>query len=277
VQLWPAIDIAHGRCVRLLRGDFGAETVYGDPEEVAESYLASGAKRLHLVDLDAARTGEPVNRDLIVRIARRSAVSVQVGGGIRSSEDATALLANGVRRVVLGTAVLEQPDLIERLSTAWPGRIVAGLDHRRLTARAAPSAGDPVQGAAGTGDAVAPDTGRREVAVRGWTEGSGTTLQEALRSLSRLELAAVVVTDISRDGTLGGPDLEGLALALAATELPIVASGGVGRADDLADLARLSSGGRRLAGVIVGTALLSGAFSLPDGEAVLARAADSAD
>jgi phosphoribosylformimino-5-aminoimidazole carboxamide ribotide isomerase len=254
VRLWPALDIRGGRCVRLVHGDFAAETVYGDPEEVAASYLQAGARYLHIVDLDAARTGEPVNRDVIVRIARRSGVSVQVGGGIRSVAAANELLANGVRRVVLGTAALEQPELLASLSAAWPGRIVAGIDHRR----------------AFSGWQV-----RREVAIRGWLQASATTLEELLVSLAQLDLAAVVVTDISRDGTREGPDVEGLAAALAHTSHPVIASGGVGTAADLTVLAGVTAAGRHLAGVVVGTALLEGSVTIAEADAALAAGASA--
>ncbi|MDA8266513.1 MAG: 1-(5-phosphoribosyl)-5-[(5-phosphoribosylamino)methylideneamino] imidazole-4-carboxamide isomerase [Actinomycetota bacterium] len=240
MDLWPAIDILGGRCVRLVQGDFGRETRYGDPLEVAEWYLSNGAERLHLVDLDAARTGLRANREVIGAIVRSCAVPVQVGGGVRDEEAAESLFSLGVARAVLGTAAVDTPEVADRLSIRWPNRIVAGLDYRRNA------------------------DGVPEVAVRGWTLPSGRALREVLDRLSDLPLAGVVVTDIERDGTLEGPDVPGLLRVLSATRHPVVASGGVGSADDLKALRATEVGGKQLAGVIVGRALLSGALALAD-------------
>lgn len=236
----PAIDLRGGRCVRLLQGDFGRETVYGDPLQQALAYEAEGAELLHVVDLDAARGGTATNRDVVERIVAACAIPVQLGGGIRDEAAAEAALRAGVARIVIGTAGVEDPALVRRLATAYPGRIVAGLDHRR--------------GA----------DGRRVVAVRGWVEASGIDLDDALAALEGAPLGGVVVTDIGRDGTLEGPDLDGYATALAETAAPVVASGGIGSLDDLRRLAALEVSGRRLAGVVVGRALLAGAFGLPE-------------
>jgi phosphoribosylformimino-5-aminoimidazole carboxamide ribotide isomerase len=240
MQLWPAIDIRDGRCVRLLQGDFERETNYGDPLTVAADYVQAGAERLHVVDLDAARTGLPVNRDFIGEIAGRVPVPVQVGGGIRDEASADALFSLGVSRVVLGTAAVTEPSLLGRLARRWPRRVVAGLDYRRAV------------------DGVA------ELAVHGWTQGSGRTLTEVLAEFDDVELAAVVLTDISRDGTGDGPDLDGLTSVLAGVRIPVVASGGVATASDLERLAALEVDGMRLEGAIVGRALLSGTLSLAD-------------
>jgi phosphoribosylformimino-5-aminoimidazole carboxamide ribotide isomerase len=241
MELWPAIDVRAGRCVRLVRGDFGTETIYGDPLEVAAEYSARGAARLHVVDLDAARDGVPVHGDLILTIARETGTVVQAGGGIRDERSAAALLEAGVSRVVVGTAAIEDPPLLERLSRRWPGRIGVGLDYRR--------------GVAG---------GEPAVALHGWTETSGMSLVEAARTLVGLDLAAVVATDISRDGTAAGPDLAGLAMLLTVTGHEVVASGGVGTGGDLRRLRALVAGGRALAGVVVGRALLSGGLELEE-------------
>lgn len=249
LALLPAIDLSAGRCVRLVRGDFSAETVYGDPVEVALGYVAAGASALHVVDLDAARTGEPANRAMALAVARAAGVPVQLGGGIRDEAAAEDVLAAGIDRVVIGTAGIEDPNLVARLAKRHPGRVVLGLDHRRA----------PVARRSG-----------REVALRGWREGSGIDLLDALDAVADVPLAAVLVTDIGTDGTLGGPDLEGYALALSGSEQPLLASGGVGSAADVAALAGLQAAGRRLAGVVVGKALLSGAMRLE--EAVLACA-----
>ncbi|HUZ21754.1 MAG TPA: 1-(5-phosphoribosyl)-5-[(5-phosphoribosylamino)methylideneamino] imidazole-4-carboxamide isomerase [Acidimicrobiales bacterium] len=249
----PALDLRGGRCVRLLRGDFAAETVYGDPVEQAEAYRDAGATSLHVVDLDAARTGEPVNRDVVLRIVDALPIPVQLGGGIRDAASAAEALEAGVSRVVLGTVAVEEPEVARRLAERYPGRVVLGLDHRRA----------PV----GRGSRRQ----RREVALRGWKEGSGIELTAALAQLEDAPLGAVIVTDIDRDGTLEGPDLPGYELVLGSSSLPIVASGGIGGADDLRALAALEIEGRRLAGAIVGRALLSGVLSLEEAMAACAR------
>jgi len=229
MDLYPAVDLLDGRCVRLVRGDFERRTDYGDPLAAAVELARAGAPWLHVVDLDAARTGRPVNRPLITEIAAAVAVPVQAGGGVRDESSAAALLDAGVARVVLGTVAVEDPDLVERLATRYPGRIAAGVDHRR-----------------------------GEVSVRGWTAGSGVGLLDVLGRLEGAGVAALVVTDIGRDGTLEGPDLDGLAAGLGAASPDLIASGGVGSAADIASLARLEAGGRRLAGVIVGRAIHDG-------------------
>jgi phosphoribosylformimino-5-aminoimidazole carboxamide ribotide isomerase len=244
MDLWPAIDIRDGRAVRLLQGDFDQETSYGDPEAVALSYLSMGAKRLHLVDLDAARTGERRNSEAIAAIAKRAkGVEIQLGGGLRDADSIEAAFALGVGRVVMGTAAAEQPDLVRELARRWPGRVVAGLDYRTTMAEGE-------------------TTPRRELAVRGWTGGSGRQLGDVLYELAGAALAGVVATDISRDGTGAGPDIDGLGAILATTALPLVASGGVASVEDLDRLAKLGAHGRHLEGVIVGKALLSGRLTI---------------
>lgn len=239
----PAIDLRAGRSVRLLRGAFRDETVYGDPVEQALAYDAAGAQRLHVVDLDAARSGRGENDLTVGRIAAAVRLPIEVGGGVRSAERAGRLLEMGVDRVVVGTVAIEAPDVLGELCAEFPGRVVVGLDHRRVRR---------------DGSAV------REVALRGWEVGSGVDLEDALRGLEHTPVAAVIVTDIARDGTLEGPDLDGLRLALATSPHPVIASGGVGGVGDLEALAGLEEAGRRLAGVIIGKALLSGTLSLEE-------------
>ena len=239
-DLYPAIDLREGRCVRLYQGDYGRETVYGDdPVAQARAFAAGGARWIHVVDLDAARTGEPVNRAAIAAIAAAVDVPVQSGGGVRDDAAADALLSSGVRRVVVGTAALDDPDWVRRLAARHPGRVAVGLDARG-----------------------------RDVAVRGWVEGSGRDLLEVARAFDDAGVAALIVTEIGRDGTLEGPALDQLSDVLAATRLDVVASGGVGSLDDLRALAGLRSAGRRLAGAIVGRALYEGAFPLSDAVSV---------
>jgi phosphoribosylformimino-5-aminoimidazole carboxamide ribotide isomerase len=244
MDLYPAVDLLDGRCVRLVQGDFERRTVYGDPVETAIDLAGSGAPWLHVVDLDAARTGHPVNRRIITDIAAAVEVPVQAGGGVRDDSGAAALLDGGVARVVLGTAAVEDADLVERLAARYPGRVAAGIDHRR-----------------------------GEVSLRGWTQASGAGLLEVLGRLEDLGAAAVIVTDISRDGTLAGPDLAGLSAALAVSTVDLIASGGVGSVEDLARLARLDADGRRLAGVIVGRAIHDGRLDLKEALAACAPSA----
>jgi phosphoribosylformimino-5-aminoimidazole carboxamide ribotide isomerase len=244
VELYPAIDVRDGRCVRLYQGDYNRETVYGDdPVAQARAFAADGAPWIHVVDLDAARTGDPRNRSVVAAVAAAVDVPVQAGGGVRDDGAADALLTGGVRRVVVGTAALDDPDWVRRLAARYPGRVAIGLDARG-----------------------------RDVAVRGWVEGSGHDLVEVARRFDDAGVAALVVTEIGRDGTLAGPALDQLADVLAATRLDVVASGGVGTLDDLRVLAGLDVGGRRLSGAIVGRALYEGAFALADALKVAADA-----
>ena len=230
--LFPAIDILGGRCVRLLQGDYEQETAYGnDPVAQAEAFQDAGATWVHVVDLDAARTGDPVNRQVVAEVAATLDVPVQAGGGVRTLNDARTLFDAGVSRVVMGTAAIENPNLVDEV--AGLGRVAVGLDIRG-----------------------------EEVAVRGWTKGSGLLLNDALERFSIRSTDAFVITQIERDGTLQGPDLAGLAAALAATEVDVVASGGVGRPSDLNDLADLVVAGRRLAGIVLGRALYEGTVDL---------------
>jgi phosphoribosylformimino-5-aminoimidazole carboxamide ribotide isomerase len=232
MDLYPAIDLLDGRAVRLYQGDYARETVYNnDPVAQAREFAAAGARWIHVVDLDAARSGTPRNRDVIAAICEAVDVPIQTGGGVRSDEAADALFDAGVARVVLGTAALEDPDLVRRLASRHA--VAVGLDARG-----------------------------REVAVRGWEEGSGRDLLDVARGFADAGVEALIVTEIGRDGTLEGPDIEGLGEVLESTELPVIASGGVGTLDDLVALEALRSVGRRLSGVIVGRALYEGAFTL---------------
>lgn len=234
MQLFPAIDLLDGRAVRLYQGDYDRETVYSDdPVAQAQAFAAAGAQWIHVVDLDAARTGTPRNRDVIASIAAAVDVPIQTGGGVRDESAAAALFDAGVARVVLGTAALEDPELVRTLASRHP--VAVGLDARG-----------------------------REVAVRGWEQGSGRDILDVARGFADAGVEALIVTEIGRDGTLEGPDIDGLGEVLEATELPVIASGGVGSLDDLRALAALRSVGRRLTGAIVGRALYEGSFTLVD-------------
>jgi phosphoribosylformimino-5-aminoimidazole carboxamide ribotide isomerase len=232
MELYPAIDLVEGRCVRLYRGDYDRETVYGDdPVAQARAFAEAGAPWIHVVDLDAARTGSPDNRPVVAAIAAGVDVPVQTGGGVRDLDSARALHDLGVARIVMGTAALADPDLVAEIASAQA--VAVGLDVRG-----------------------------REVAVRGWTEGSGHDVLDVARWFEDAGVSALVVTQISQDGTLDGPDLAGLELVLADSTLPVIASGGVGTLDDLRDLAALRGGDRHLDGAIVGRALYERKFTL---------------
>ncbi|MFQ5514183.1 MAG: 1-(5-phosphoribosyl)-5-[(5-phosphoribosylamino)methylideneamino]imidazole-4-carboxamide isomerase [Myxococcota bacterium] len=231
LELIPALDLRGGQLVRLVQGDYGRETVYdADPPRVAARFVAAGATRLHVVDLDGARAGRPCHEAVLreILVAARD-VPVQIGGGLRSMESIETLLGLGAERVILGTVAIEQPDLLRAAAARFPGRIVLGLDAR---------------------------DGR--VAIRGWRESSGRRVEELIDELSELPLAAVLHTDIARDGTLDGPDVEGTARLARRTTIPVIASGGVASLDDLLSLARE----RVIAGAIVGRALYTGDLDL---------------
>ena len=234
--LYPAIDLLGGKVVRLRQGEYDDSTVYGDdPVAVAESFVAQGATWVHMVDLDAARSAEPVNRSIIASVA--SALSgrahVQVGGGVRTKDDAQALADVGVTRVVMGSAAVAHPPLVELVSQSVA--VAVGLDHRNGIA-----------------------------ATHGWTETSGLTVAELLPQFPTA--SAFVITDISRDGMLTGPDVEGLAESASSTHVPVIASGGVGALAHIQQLSRVAG----LNGVIVGKALYEEKFSVADAVAVLA-------
>jgi len=251
MDLYPAIDIRNGEAVRLTQGDFDRQHDYGDPLVLAAGFVAGGAPWLHVVDLDAARTGEPVNRATVLAIARSAGVPVETGGGVRSLADVTELLDGGLARVILGTAALDDPALVRAATAAHPGRVALGLDYR-----------------------TTPD-GRAEVAIRGWEQGSGRTVGELLEEVAGAGLAAVVVTSIERDGMLTGPDLDGLRAVLGSTEVPVIASGGVGSVSDIEALSGLAvpvdGQRRRLAGAITGKALVDGRMTVAEGVAACAR------
>jgi phosphoribosylformimino-5-aminoimidazole carboxamide ribotide isomerase len=256
MELYPAIDLRDGGAVRLTQGDFDREQRYGDPLALAARFIKGGAPWIHVVDLNAARTGVPHERETLARIvelagagARAGAgIKVQTGGGIRTEGDVEEVLALGVARVVLGTAALEDPAFATRCARRWPGQVAVGLDY------------------------VVGPHGEIEARSHGWAQGSGRSLSELLEMWAGEPIGAVVATAIARDGMLGGSDIEGLrhlATLAAAWSLPVIASGGVGSLDDLRDLGALTvhdpdRGERKLAGVIVGKALVEGRFSVEE-------------
>ena len=232
-ELIPAIDLLEGRCVRLSQGRYDLVTVYGDdPAEMAGRFVAHPIPRLHVVDLDGARCGKPVNVDAIRRIAESAAgVPVQLGGGLRTLAAVEEALAIGVDRVVLGTAALRDPELVRGSARRFPGRIVVGIDAKE---------------------------GR--VAVAGWLEQSVTTATDLARRFEDAGVAAIVHTDIARDGTLSGPNLDASAELADCVEIPVIVSGGVRSQEDVRRAASLAGGG--IAGAIVGRALYTGDVDL---------------
>ena len=235
MNLFPAIDLLDGRVVRLRQGDYDDTTFYGDdPVQTALGFVAQGAAWVHMVDLDAARSGTGTNRAVIAAVAAalEGNASLQVGGGVRTVDDARELAGAGVTRVVMGSAAVANPGLVDDVAAVVP--VAVGLDHR-------------------DGD----------VATHGWTKASGENLDSMLGRFPAA--SAFVITDISRDGMLAGPDIDGLARSAASTSVPVVASGGVGSLGDLRALAAVPG----LAGVIVGKALYEGRFTVAEAVAVL--------
>ena len=227
MELYPAIDLRGGRCVRLYQGDFDRETVYGDdPRAQARRFAEAGAGWIHVVDLDASR-GQGSNRDVVTGIASAiGAVKVQTGGGVRDG----SLLADGVTRIVLGSLAVNDRDVAGRIVADHPGQVAIGLDHWD-----------------------------GEIRTRGWEERSGVQLLDAVAWPEFAGAAAFVVTNIAKDATLEGPDLDGLAQVVRTTTTPVVASGGVGDLDDLRALTQTG-----VEGVIVGKALYEGRFTIEE-------------
>jgi phosphoribosylformimino-5-aminoimidazole carboxamide ribotide isomerase len=236
IELYPAIDLRNGRCVRLRQGDYNDETVYGDdPVAMALSFVDAGATWIHVVDLDAARSGDPSNRPVVAQIARAldGRAQVQTGGGVRGADDARQLAAAGVARVVMGTAAVHDPALVPDVAAIIP--VAVGLDHRD-----------------------------GELAVHGWTEGSGIHVWDVLGAYP--SASAFVITEIGRDGMLTGPDLTGLRRAVETSAVPVIASGGVASLSDIAALATIDG----LAGIITGKAVYEGRLSVADAVQLLA-------
>jgi phosphoribosylformimino-5-aminoimidazole carboxamide ribotide isomerase len=237
IDLYPAIDLLAGRVVRLRQGDYADETVYGDdPVSVATGFAESGATWIHVVDLDAARSGDPVNRPVVAAIAAAltGLAQVQTGGGVRTADDAAQLHAAGVSRVVMGSAAVREPVLVKQVSQIVP--VAVGLDHRD-----------------------------GEIAIHGWTEGSGLQLHEAYELFPTAEV--FVITDIGRDGMLTGPDVDGLTESAQLAGAPVIASGGVSSLADISALASVEN----LGGIITGKAIYEGRFSVAEALVALTK------
>jgi phosphoribosylformimino-5-aminoimidazole carboxamide ribotide isomerase len=230
VQLYPAIDIRGGKCVRLRQGDFDQETVFGDdPVAVAHRWVEQGADRLHLVDLDGAKQGQPVNGEVIQEIAQSAGVPCQLGGGLRTETDLRQVFDWGIERAILSTRALLDPIWFRSACELFPNRIVLGLDARH-----------------------------GKVATHGWLELSERCAIELAREAAAWPIAGIVYTDISRDGTLEGPNFDAYREMLAAVRVPVFASGGITTLDNVRELALLG-----VAGCVIGRSLYEGRLDLP--------------
>ena len=242
MEIIPAIDLLDGACVRLHQGDYDQVTRFSeDPVAQALSWQSQGATRLHLVDLDGAKRGEPINDAAVRAITAALEIPVQLGGGVRSLERAEELIAFGLDRVILGTVAIEQPELVQELAQRHPGRIVVGIDA---------------------------NDGR--VATRGWIEQSDVLATDLAKQFSAAGIAAIITTDIATDGTLAGPNLEALRTMAQCSAVPVIASGGSGCMADLLSLLPLEPLG--VTGVIVGRALYDGRVDLAEAIAALGEA-----
>jgi phosphoribosylformimino-5-aminoimidazole carboxamide ribotide isomerase len=237
--LHPAIDLRGGRCVRLVEGDFARETVYGeDPAAMARRWEAGGARWLHVVDLDGAQAGWPVQAEVVRAICDAVAIPVQVGGGLRTAAAVDAVFAAGAARAVVGTVAVRDPGLFASICGSHPGRVALGLDARDGSVR-----------------------------VAGWLEGEAVRAVDLATRARELGAAAIVYTDIGRDGTERGPDVDGTRAVARAAGVPVIASGGVGTLEHLRNVRALAGDG--VCGVIVGRALYTGAVDLADALAVV--------
>ena len=240
MDIFPAIDLLDGKCVRLYQGDYDRSQVFNDnPTDMARDWLAQGANKLHLVDLDGAKAGQPVNVAAIasivemVKTTATQPVQIQVGGGLRTEASVRQLLTLGVDRIILGTVAVEQPELVRELCQQYPNQIAIGIDAR-----------------AG------------KVATKGWLETSEVLAIDLAKQMAQMGVAAIIYTDIHRDGTLTGPNLAALRELASGIEIPVIASGGVSSLRDLLDLLSLTAVG--VTGAIVGRALYTGEVKLTE-------------
>ena len=231
VLIFPAIDLRDGKCVRLRQGDYAQETVFADdPTIMARRWVSQGAQWLHLVDLDGAKAGRPINGGSVQAIVQAAGVPCQVGGGLRNEADIATALAWGVARVIVGTKALKSPTWFRSVCERWPEQVVLGIDARD-----------------------------GQVATEGWLETSEIAALDLAQRCTGSPLAALIYTDIGRDGMLAGPNVEAMAAMAAAVTVPVIASGGVTTLDDIRQLAA-----RGLAGCIVGRALYEGRIDLTE-------------
>jgi phosphoribosylformimino-5-aminoimidazole carboxamide ribotide isomerase len=232
MEVIPAIDLLNGQCVRLYQGDYNQSEVFNpDPVAVAQQFVEQGATRLHLVDLDGAKAGHLVNLAAIRAIVETVNVPIEVGGGLRDRQSVADLVATGVRWAILGTVAVEQPDLVADLCREFPGQIIVGIDARN-----------------------------GKVATKGWLETSEVLATDLADRMAKLGAAAIIYTDIHRDGTLQGPNLAALRELASVVAIPVIASGGVSSVTDLLSLLALEPQG--VTGAIVGKAIYTGDVSL---------------
>lgn len=231
MQIWPAIDLRGGKCVRLKQGDYSRETVFADdPAAMARHWVDQGAEHLHLVDLDGAREGRLGNLASVAAILASVGIPCELGGGIRSDYSIANLLGMGLSRLVIGTLALKEPEWFRRMCRKYPGKLVLGIDARD-----------------------------GQVATDGWLETSATSAMELARHFDKEPLAAIIYTDIATDGMMAGPNVAAVAAMQSAVRVPVIASGGVATCDDVARLAEAGS-----AGCIIGRALYEGTICLPE-------------
>ncbi|HEY9770814.1 MAG TPA: 1-(5-phosphoribosyl)-5-[(5-phosphoribosylamino)methylideneamino]imidazole-4-carboxamide isomerase [Coleofasciculaceae cyanobacterium] len=234
MEVIPAIDLLDGKCVRLYQGDYNQASIFNNnPVEVARQWADEGATRLHIVDLDGAKAGKSVNLAVIEAIAKAIVIPIQVGGGLRDRAGVSRLLDTGVQRAILGTVAVEKPELVTQLCQEFPEQIVVGIDAR--------------QG---------------KVATKGWLETSEVAATDLAHRMAQQGVAAIIYTDIHRDGTLTGPNMEALRELAESIDIPVIASGGVSSVTDLLSLLSLESLG--VIGAIVGRAIYTGDVSLKE-------------
>ena len=233
-QVIPAVDIQNGKAVRLRQGRAEDSTVFSDsPLDVAKRFVAAGASRLHVVDLDGAFLGKPVNADIICRIASSAGVPVQVGGGVRNYDSAARYFGAGVSRVILGTSIVRDPEEVTRITRAYPGMVAAGIDAR---------------------------DGR--VAIRGWVEVTGLIAVDLARRIEEFGVSCFIYTDISRDGMMVGPNFDAIREFARGVSVPVIASGGVTALEDLRTIRSMADEG--VIGAIIGRALYDGTIDLAE-------------
>ena len=239
MKLIPAIDLMDGKCVRLVKGDFNkSKNFSNNPSSQAKSWQKKGATSIHVVDLDAAKSGYFSNDESIISIRKSTNLPIQIGGGIRSEERIKQLFSYGIDKVILGTSVIENRKLVEEITSKFPERIIIGIDSKK-----------------------------GKVSTRGWLEQSDVYALDLIKELSNLNISSFIVTDIDTDGTLNGPNEDFIKEVLKKTSHPVIASGGIGSLSDLLSLTKFESFG--LEGVIVGKALYEKKFTIEEGNKVL--------
>ena len=239
MKLIPAIDLMNGKCVRLFKGDFNKRKDFSkEPHEQAQFWESEGAECIHIVDLDAAKSGNPSNDKTIKEIVKTVNIPIQIGGGIRSQERIEQLFSYGIDKVIMGTSAIENKALVKELSNKFPGRIIVGIDAKE-----------------------------GKVSTRGWLEQSNILATDLVKEFSSFEIASFIVTDINTDGTLEGTNEDFIRDILNITDIPVIASGGIGSISDLLSLIKFESFG--LYGVIVGKALYENKFTINEANKVL--------